>query len=86
MSDAKPPTAAQRKRARSKAKRSSNRDLSAQQLVVASVAFESKNRGAHLIVKDRIDFWPGTGRWNDRQLPTKGFGVLSLIEYLGNVR
>ena len=51
----------------SQQRRASNRDNSAAMLRANGVQFESKNGGAHLVVRDGIgrifDFWPGTGLW-----------------------
>lgn len=66
----------------SKARRSNNRDKGAQYLRDAGIAFESKNGGAHLIVVDHVDYWPGTGLWSDRRTPDAGRGVASLLRYL----
>lgn len=71
-------------KAAGQAKRASNRESSAQLLRDNGIHFTSNNAGAHLIVEGAtgfIDFWPGTGRWNDR-LGTKGFGVMNLIKHI----
>ena len=65
------------------AKRASNRDTSAQLLRDAGISFESKNMGAHLIVKAPtgfVDFWPGTGRWIVRGSSRANYGVKRLIQ------
>jgi hypothetical protein len=64
----------------SKAKRASNREHSARLLQGAGIPFVSKNKGAHLIVADRYDFWPGTGLWIARGEKTKQRGVRELIK------
>lgn len=67
---------------RSKKKRASNREQSAEFLRVRGVQFESKNDGAHLIVQGKeevIDFWPGTGYFKTRS-GSKGRGVRNLIK------
>lgn len=69
-------------RAESQARRGSNRERSAQQLQALNIPFVSKNTGAHLIVRDRVDFWPGTGKWKDRTLPTEGRGIRGLLRHL----
>ena len=53
-------------------------------LTCRGIEFESKNEGAHLIVKGPkglIDYWPGTGRWIDRT-GGKGFGFKGLIAHI----
>lgn len=61
-------------------KRASNRDRSTEILVLAGISFVSKNNGAHLIVAERFDFWPGTGLWMERGRAHKHRGIRSLIE------
>ncbi len=61
-------------------KRASNRDRSTEILVLAGIPFVSKNNGAHLMVAERYDFWPGTGLWMERGKPKKHRGIRSLIE------
>ena len=66
-------------------KRASNRESSAHILRRNHIYFESKNGGAHLIVKagDRIvDFWTGTWKYIVRKGCT-GRGVYNLIRELG---
>jgi hypothetical protein len=63
-------------------KRRSNRTGSPQLLTEAGIPFESKNGGAHLIVRANgavIDFWPGTGLWIVRGSTQRHGGVRSLI-------
>lgn len=60
-------------------KRASNREQSTQILESKGIAFEMRNNGAHLIVADHYDFWPGTGLWKDRQDGKRGRGVHSLL-------
>lgn len=64
-------------------KRAQNRGTSANALTAAGVAFVSKNDGAHLIVEGSWDFWPGTGLYRSRTLPTQGRGVNNLLRALG---
>ena len=69
---------------RSAQKRANNREGSAHFLKEAGLSFESKNDGAHLIVRHYplvIDFWPGTGLWQVRGKPFRRRGVRSLIDY-----
>ena len=67
-------------------KRAHNRESSEQLLREAGIAFESKNDGAHLIVRPAgcpmvVDFWPGTGRWTVRAMNQTAFGVHKLIKW-----
>lgn len=66
-------------RQHSQEKRRANRTNSPHLLTEAGIPFTVKNDGAHLIVDNRFDFWPGTGRWIKRDTGRKGFGVHSLI-------
>ena len=69
---------------RSKAKRASNREHSAQTLRTFGIEFTSHNMGAHLIVKcadQVIDFWPGTGKWFVRGEPKDKRGVMNLVKF-----
>lgn len=71
-------------RRRSEEKRASNRENSAQILAQYGIEFESKNIGAHLIVKHAgkiVDFWPGTGKWIVRD-GKQGRGVSRLLKLL----
>lgn len=65
----------------SQERRRHNREQSRKMLEKAGIRFESKNGGAHLIVKDDIDFWPETGKWIVRN-GKKGRGVRNLIKYI----
>lgn len=72
-------------RSMSKARRAMNRDNSAEILERAGVTFGKRNGGAHLIVMHEgktVDFWPGTGKWLDRDGPG-GRGVFKLLKHLG---
>lgn len=69
---------------RSQQNRASNREGGAHMLTEAGLSFESKNDGAHLIVRHYplvIDFWPGTGLWQVRGKPFRRRGVRNLINY-----
>ena len=68
----------------SQEKRANNRASSAQLLTDAGIDFVSKNAGAHLIVEDRIDFWPGTGLWIVRGETKKHRGIRKLITRIGD--
>ena len=72
-------------RERSKLRRASNRDRSAKLLADHGVEFESKNDGAHLIVKHAgavFDFWPGTGKFVLRGEQRYRCGVFNLLRAL----
>lgn len=71
----------QAQREESKDRRERNRLRGQAELESAGVAFEAKNNGAHLVVLERIDYWPGTGLWKDREVPQEGRGINSLIGY-----
>lgn len=69
-----------------KEKRAGNRANSAEMLRAAEIEFETKNGGAHLIVKARartVDFWPGTGLWIVRGQAGSRYGVRGLIQFCG---
>lgn len=66
----------------SKQKRRDNRESSAELLKRFGVSFELKNKGAHLIVADRWDFWPGTGLFIDRKNQKRGRGVFRLLKVM----
>ena len=68
----------------SQEKRANNRDRCAMRLHAEGVMFEAKNNGAHLIVEGNvgyIDYWPGTGKWKDRQ-GASGFGIQNLLKHI----
>lgn len=66
-------------------KRAANRESSADLLRQAGIPFQPRNAGAHLIVMPKagelIDFWPGTGLWQQRGTTRKNRGVRSLIKH-----
>lgn len=71
-------------------RRAANREDSPALLRQHGVTFDSRNNGAHLIVKHAgktVDFWPGTGKWIDRFAPSgrapNGRGVFKLLKHLG---
>jgi hypothetical protein len=71
--------------ARSKVHRANNRQSSTHLLVEEGIPFETRNKGAHLIVYQgavRIDFWPGTGLWCVRGTKHYKRGVRLLIKEL----
>lgn len=49
------------------AKRASNREASTAMLRERGIHFTEHNMGAHLVVMDRWDFWPGTGKFMERK-------------------
>lgn len=63
------------------AKRADNRESSAAILAEAGIPFVSKNEGAHLIVRNDIDFWPGTGLWRVRGSTQRHRGVSKLLKF-----
>ena len=79
-------------RAESQERRARNRESGAKALAEAGFPFESKNSGAHLIIKKTltkcwdlvvtVDYWPGTGRWMARGVSNNGRGIFSLLKYL----
>lgn len=72
-------------RAERREKREKNRTDSATMLQQAGLRFETKNLGAHLIVRAiglTVDFWPGTGLWIVRNPKREGRGVQRLIDAL----
>jgi hypothetical protein len=71
---------------RSQEKRASNRESGARILTEAGIPYESKNGGAHLVVGERYDYWPGTGLWIHRETRHKGRGIRGLIaHFIGTV-
>ena len=69
-------------------RRAANRQSSASLLESKGVGFESKNSGAHLIVRcgaKVADFWPGTGKYAVRNPAgvTYKRGVFNLLKDLG---
>lgn len=68
------------------AKRAYNRQASARLLEKSGIPFNTKNNGAHLILKfGKIwaNLWPGTGLWTTyTPNKIKGRGVANLIKWL----
>jgi hypothetical protein len=64
-------------------RRAANRERSTALLRAHDVGFQARNGGAHLIVRGRFDFWPGTGLWRDRESREMGRGVFALLRALG---
>lgn len=74
----------------SQERRAGNRESSPQVLRDHGVAFETKNDGAHLVVRHAgkvADLWPGTGKYRVRRPGGKGEqyrrGVFNLLRDLG---
>lgn len=72
------------RRVAQQAKRAENKAKSTDILQREGVPFVSKNDGVHLIVAGRWDFWPSTGKWQERQgvagqKKRAGRGVFNLI-------
>lgn len=74
----------EQEREASKEKRKGNREWSTNLLQTRGVPFVSKNLGAHLIVAERFDFWPGTGLFIERKTGKKGRGVHKLLRELNH--
>lgn len=66
----------------SEERRAEHRKKAPMILTNAGVRYFVHNGGAHLVVEERIDFWPGTGKWIDRESGRKGRGVFSLIKHV----
>lgn len=64
------------------AKKFRNKETSTFMLKHAGVVFESKNNGSHLVIENRIDFWPGTGLWIERNTGTRRRGITHLLATL----
>ena len=77
----------------SKRRRGGYREHAPKVIEAAGLAFESKNAGAHLIVKKPhsgccVDFWPGTGLWivrlrgDIKSKQRRGRGIFNLLQFL----
>lgn len=73
-------------REESQIKRASNRNNASEILKKAGVSFLIKNGGAHFVVfclaesqKPQFDFWPGTGKFINRNTKRSGRGIFNLI-------
>lgn len=66
----------------SERRRANSRRDSAAMLRGKGVEFVSRNKGAHLVIEDRVDFWPGTGLWIVRADQHRGRGVKALCKWL----
>lgn len=73
-------------RAEGKMRRASNRESTPALLRQNGVDFETKNGGAHLIVRHAgkvADIWPGTGKYQVRGTGRYRRGVFNLLRELG---
>lgn len=52
---------------------------STDELVRLGIDFVSKNDGVHLIISNRWDFWPSTGKWFDRVRMKRGHNLETLL-------
>jgi len=68
-----------------KRRRARNRENSPRILREHGISFVTRNDGAHLIVMDKVDFWPGTGKWIVRETGRSGRGVYGLIRWIEKV-
>ena len=71
----------------SKNKRRQNLEENTAFLKARGISFTSHNQGFHLIVENRFDFWPSTGKYLERKPwarpdPRGGLGVKTLIGLL----
>lgn len=67
--------------------RAIKRNSAPEQLKNAGVKFESKNEGAHLIIRHKgqvIDFWPGTERWKPQGFK-RNFGINKLLSFIAGI-
>ena len=63
-------------------RRGENRIRGSERLTEYGISFESKNNGAHLIVENLIDYWPGTGLFIARKSKTRGRGMHNMLKTL----
>lgn len=63
--------------------RAERREVALRTLRQHDVGFVAWNDGAHLLVRGRVDYWPGRGRWRARDTREEGRGVWSLLRFLG---
>lgn len=64
-------------------KRAINKSAGTSLLKEFAIPFESKNGGAHLIVDNRFDYWPSTGKFLDRKNGRYDIGVRNLLSQFG---
>jgi len=63
-------------------RRSNNRTRGAERLREEGIEYEERNYGSHLIIKAGsvwFDYWPGTGKWTERNSGTYGRGISGLL-------
>lgn len=76
----------ERRKEESKIKRRNNRENAPKVLEGGGIQHIVKNNGAHIIIQiggdDKIDFWPGTGKWIPRDTQQHERGILDLIRYI----
>jgi hypothetical protein len=63
------------------------KEANTEALRAGGVFFTTHNDGLHLVVMDRWDFWPSTGRFTERkarpgQSRRRGKGVLALLQHI----
>lgn len=71
-----------------KQKKESNRNKAIEILTENGISFESKNSGAHLIIRHNgmiVEFWPGTGLFISQHGGQKYRGIRNLLKILGKV-
>ena len=52
------------------------------------IRYTSKNNGLHFLIPysdSVIDFWPTTQKWWDKDLETRGIGIISFLQYIGEL-
>lgn len=70
----------------SQIKRASNRENGARLLREAGIDYTSHNNHAHLVIRDRWDYWPGTGKWIDRRGGKHRRGVAGLLAAIAKLK
>lgn len=67
------------------AKKRSNAANSIAYLKLKEVPYRILNEGNwHTLVAERIDYWPSTGKWRERQTGRQGRGVHNLVRFYLN--
>jgi len=76
-------------REESQKKREENRQNAPEILMQNEISFMTKNNGAHIVIfslsnpeRAQYDFWPGTGKYTNRQTQRSGRGIFNLIKEL----
>lgn len=74
-------------REESKSRKQANRDRAVESLNQYGVLYQEHNGGIHLIIMSnhggKIDYWPTTGLWSDRDKKIERRGINSLLKHLG---